>query len=174
VIDDTGLHVLEASGSSCAPTGDAWEEVLERMSGLGDAVVRWSTAAAQDPDAQQKLADVRAGLDDIAQKALVAPGRVARGDLVGPVEDGAEQASRVMWETAQQAGEAVAPYLGIVLAGLSDILGRVAVKLDEAASSHAEASVEGTGSAARNPVVRPSEENASAHEGEREAVPHGL
>jgi len=117
---------------------EAWEEVVTRMSDLGDAVGRWAKAAANDPTARQKLAQIRGGINEIGRKADAAFGQVANSEFTHQVKDGAEQAGQAISDAAQHVSQAAAPHMKNAFAGLSDAFGKAAAKMDEAAHRHAE------------------------------------
>lgn len=125
-----------------APSGpsalEAWEDVVTRMSDLGDAVARWAKAAANDPTARQKLAQIRGGINDIGQKADAAFGQVANSEFTKQVMDGAEHAGQAINDAAQHVSQAAAPHMKNAFAGLSDAFGKAAAKMDEAAHRHSE------------------------------------
>jgi|GEM_PF-1861421 len=130
---------LETPAVPSGPSAlEAWEEVVTRMSDLGDAVARWARAATNDPTARQKLAQIRGGINDIGQKADAAFGQVANSEFTQQVKDGAEQAGQAISDAAQQVSQAAAPHMKNAFAGLSDVFGKAAAKMDEAARRHAE------------------------------------
>lgn len=130
--DETGLPESEPTMPSGPTPGEAWDDVLARLSALGDAVTRWAKAAANEPDTKQKLDQVRAGIDEIGQKADAALGRAVRSDLGHQVREGAEQAGQAMSDAVQQVSQAAGPHLKNVFSEISDIFGKAAVRVDEA------------------------------------------
>jgi len=135
--DETRIPDPEPNGTS-SPTGEAWEDVVARMNDLGEAVARWVRAAANEPDTKEKLDRVRAGIDDIGQKADAALGRAVRSDLGQQVKEGAEQAGQAMSDAAQRVTDVAAPHVKNAFAGLSDVFGKAAARVDEATHRHPE------------------------------------
>jgi len=134
--DDTGLPTPEPPTPSGPSSTEAWNDVLARMSDLGEAVTRWAKATANEPDTKQKLDQVRAGINDIGQKADAALGRAVRSDIGNQVREGAEQAGQAFSDAAQHVTQAAAPHMKSAFAGLSDVFGKAAAKVDEAAHRH--------------------------------------
>jgi hypothetical protein len=135
--DESGLPDTEPTGTT-RPTGEAWEDVMARMSDLGEAVARWVRAAANEPDTKEKLDQVRAGIDDIGQKADAALGRAVRSELGQQVKEGAEHAGQAMSDAAQRVTDVAAPHVKNAFAGLSDVFGKAAARVDEATQRHSE------------------------------------
>lgn len=136
--DETGLPEPEPTMPSGPTPGEAWDDVVARLSGLGDAVTRWAKAAANEPDTKQKLDQVRVGIDEIGQKADAALGRAVRSDLGHQVREGAEQAGQAMSDAVQQVSQAAGPHLKNVFSEISDIFGKAAVRVDEATRSQSD------------------------------------
>lgn len=149
------LQPVAPSGPSA---GEAWDDVISRMTDLGDAVGRWAKAAANDPNAHQKLDQVRTGINDIAQKADAALGHVVHSEFGQQVKGGAEQAGQAISDAAQQMTQAAAPHVRNAFAGLSDVFGKAAAKMDEAAARNAETAE----FVAPEPTVEPAEPDDSA------------
>ncbi|MFA5845155.1 MAG: hypothetical protein WC971_10050 [Coriobacteriia bacterium] len=118
----------DAAGASA---GQAWADVLARMSDLAEAVARWAKAAANDPDNRQKLDQVRTGINDMAQKADAALGHVSSSDIGQHVKEGAEQAGQAIGGAAHRVAEVAAPHVRNAFAGLSDAFGKAAAKMEE-------------------------------------------
>ena len=119
------------SKTSTAPTASqAWQNVLERMSDLGAAMEQWTKMAASEADTRQKFEQVRAGINDIAQKADSALGH-AESKLGQQVVEGAEQAGQAFGDAAQRMREATEPHVKNAFADLSDIFGKAAARMGE-------------------------------------------
>ena len=128
----------ETTATDPQPTGpsagEAWGDVVAAMNGLGDAVSNWARAATNDPDAKQKLAQVRVGISEIARKADVAVSQVSSSEFGQQVKGGAEQAGQAIGDAAQQVTTAAAPHVKTAFAGLASAFGRAAERMDEAAA----------------------------------------
>jgi len=119
------------SKTSTAPTASqAWQNVLDRMSDLGAAMEQWTKTAASEADTRQKFEQVRAGINDIAQKADTALGH-AEGKLGQQVVEGAEQAAQAFGDAAQRMREATEPHVKNAFSDLSDIFGKAAARMGE-------------------------------------------
>jgi len=119
------------SKTPAAPTStQAWQNVLARMSDLGDALEQWTKMAANGGDTEQKFEQVRAGINDIAHKADTALGR-AESKLGRQVKEGAEQAGQAFGDAAQRMREATEPHVKDAFADLSDIFGKAADRMGE-------------------------------------------
>ena len=119
------------SNTSTAPTASqAWQNVLERMSDLGVAMEQWTKTAASEADTRQKFEQVRAGINDIAQKADSALGH-AESKLGQKVKEGAEQAGQAFDDAAQRMREATEPHVKNAFSDLSDIFGKAAERMGE-------------------------------------------
>jgi hypothetical protein len=136
--DETGLPGTGSTDPLGPTPSEAWNDVVGRLSDLGDAVVRWVKAAADEPDTKAKLDQVRAGIDEIGKRADAALGRAVRSDIGHQVVEGAEQAGQAIRGVAQQVSHAAAPAVRSTLAGLSDAFGKAAAKVDEATQRRAE------------------------------------
>jgi ElaB/YqjD/DUF883 family membrane-anchored ribosome-binding protein len=113
------------------PTVDkAWQEVLARVSDLGDAMKEWAKVAGHEADTKQKLDQVRADIDDMARKADAALGHAGSeaGQYVG---ESAEQASRAFSDAARRVRKATEPHVRDAFAELSDAFGKAAGKMGE-------------------------------------------
>ena len=128
---DASVGEATPSGQSA---GEAWGDVVSRLGELGDAISAWAKAAADTPENRKHLDDVRAGLDDVAQRANEAFSNVASSDFGRQVADGATQVGRDIGSTAQEIGQAAAPAVARAFAGLADAFGRAAEKVGEAAA----------------------------------------
>ena len=114
-----------------APTASqAWQNVLKRMSDLGTAMEQWTKAAASEADTRQKFEQVRAGINDIAQKTDTALGH-AESKLGHQVAEGAEQAGQAFGDAAQRMRAATEPHVKEAFADLSDIFGKAAARMGE-------------------------------------------
>ena len=119
------------SKTSTAPTASqAWQNVLDRMSDLGAAMEQWTKTAASEADTRQKFEQVRAGINDIAQKADTALGQ-AESKLSQQVKQGAEQAGQAFGDAAQRMREATEPHVKNAFSDLSDIFGKAAERMGE-------------------------------------------
>ena len=119
------------SKTPAAPTASqAWQNVLARMSDLGDAVGQWTKVAANEADTKQKFEQVRADINDIAQKAAIALGQ-AESESGQQVKKGIEQAGQAFGGAAQRVREATQPHVKDAFADLSDIFGKAAVRIGE-------------------------------------------
>ena len=130
--DDTSTPTPEPSTPSGPGTGDAWNEVVARMNDLADAVSAWAKAAANEPDTKQKLDQMRGGINNIARKADAVADRVASSDPGRQFMDGAEQAGQALSDAAQQVSQSAAPHMRNAFAGISDVFGKAAARVDEA------------------------------------------
>jgi ElaB/YqjD/DUF883 family membrane-anchored ribosome-binding protein len=108
----------------------AWQEVLARVSDLGDAMKEWAKVAGHEADTKQKLDQVRADIDDMARKADAALGH-AGSDVGQYVGESAEQASRAFSDAAQRVRKATEPHVKDAFAELSDVFGKAAGKIGE-------------------------------------------
>src|SRR5450759_3838366 len=108
----------------------AWQNVLARMSDLGDAIGQWTKVAANEADTKQKFEQVRAGINDIAQKAATALGH-AESESGQQVKKGIEQAGQAFGGAAQRVREATEPHVKDAFADLSDIFGKAAARMGE-------------------------------------------
>jgi len=115
---------------------EAWNEVMVAMTDLGDAVARWARAATNDPAAEQKLGQIKGGINDIAAKAETAFGQVSESDVGKQFAQGAEQAGQAIGDAAQQFTTAAAPHVKSAFAGLASAFSKAADKVDQAARSH--------------------------------------
>jgi hypothetical protein len=114
-----------------APTASqAWRDVLARMSDLGDAMAQWTKVAAHETDTKKKLAEVRAGIEDMAKKADAAMGH-AEGEFGEQMKEGAEQAGQAFGDAAKRVREATEPHVRSAFADLSDVFGKAAAEMDE-------------------------------------------
>ena len=119
------------SKTSAAPAASqAWQNVLERMSDLGGAMEQWTKTVAGEADTRQKFEQVRAGINDIAQKADTALGH-AESELGQQVKEGAEQAGQAFGDAAQRMREATEPHVKTAFSDLSDIFGKAAARMGE-------------------------------------------
>lgn len=164
MIDETGHPDPEPTDPSGQTAGDAWDDVLERLSGLGDAVTRWVKAAANEPDAKEKLGQVSAGINDIGQKLDAALGRAVRSDLGQQVKEGAEQAGQAISDAAQHVTDVAAPHVANAFSGLSDAFGKAAARMDEAIRRHPESAPPVEGAPPAAPAV-PTEDDPASPEG---------
>lgn len=130
--DETNASSTEPTGPSGPTAGEAWDDVLAHMKGLGEAVSGWIQAAANEPDTKEKLDQVRAGIADIGLMADAALGRAVRSDLGHQVREGAEQASQAFSDAAQHVTQVAGPHVKSVLSGLSEVFGKAAARVDEA------------------------------------------
>ena len=123
------------SKAQAAPTArQAWQDVLARVSDLGDSMDQWTKAAASEADTKQKLEHVREGINEIAQRADTALGR-AESELGQRVNEGAEQASRAFSAAAQRIREATEPHVRDAFADLSDAFGKAAATRGESSTA---------------------------------------
>ena len=113
---------------------DAWSSVVTRMTELGAAISQWAKAAADDPENREKLEEFRAGVNDMARKADAAFSQVTATDVGRQFAEGAQQAGQAIGDAAQQVSKAAAPHVATAFAGLADMLGRAATRLDETAN----------------------------------------
>jgi len=119
------------SKTPAAPTStQAWQNVLARMSDLGDAVGQWTKVAANEADTKQKFEQVRADINDIAQKAAIALGQ-AESESGQQVKKGIEQAGQAFGDAAQRMRDATEPHVKSAFADLSDAFGKAAAKMGE-------------------------------------------
>jgi hypothetical protein len=118
--------------TSPSPAADAWNDVLVRMGELATAVSAWAKTAVDDPQNRQRLAQMRAGVDEMARQADVAFGKVASSDFGQQVTQGAQQAGDAIGDAAQQVSTAAAPHVATALSGLAGFFGQAAAKMDEA------------------------------------------
>ena len=119
------------SKTPAAPTASqAWQNVLARMSDLGDAMGQWTKAAANEADTKERLEQVRAGINDIAHKADTALG-YSESKLGQQVNKGAEQAGQAFGDAAQRMRAATEPHVKDAFADLSEIFGKAAERMGE-------------------------------------------
>ena len=111
--------------------GQEWSAVVAQMGALGDAIAAWARAAVNDPDAQRHLDEVRSGVNAIARKAEGAFNDVAASDFGQQVRQGAQQTGAAIGDTAQMVSEAAAPHVANAFAGLADVFGKAAQKVNE-------------------------------------------
>jgi hypothetical protein len=129
----TEEHADPALESETAGVGEAWDDVLARVSELGDAISKWAKTAADDPENRRKLDDVRAGMDDMARQAQETFEDIDETEFGRQVRQGAETTGRVVGEAAQKVSDAAAPHVALIFAGLADAFGRAAASVDESA-----------------------------------------
>lgn len=123
------------SKTPVAPTASqAWQNVLARMSDLGDAMGQWTKVAASEADIKQKFEHVRAGINDIAQEAATALGH-AESESGQQVKEGIEQAAQAFGDAAQRVREATEPHVKDAFADLSDVFGKAAARRGEPSSA---------------------------------------
>ena len=119
------------SKTPAAPTStQAWQNVLARMSDLGDALEQWTKMAANEADTKQKFERVRAGINNIAQKTAAAMGN-AESESGQQVKEGIEQVGEAFGDAAQRVREATEPHVKDAFADLSDIFGKAAERMGE-------------------------------------------
>lgn len=127
---------------SAEPTGpnagEAWSEVVARMGELSEAVAAWARAAADNPENRRHAEDVKAGITEIASKAESAFSRATSTEFGQQVVSGAEEAGQAIGDTAKRVSEAAAPHVASAFAGLADVFGRAAHKVEEAAARQRE------------------------------------
>ena len=128
-----------AAGSSAprpsGPTaGEAWEQVVRKLSELSDAISVWAKAAADTPENRRHVDDVRAGVNDMARQANEAFASVSGSDFGRQFAQGADQMGTAIGETASEFGAAAAPHVATAFAGLADVFGRAAQKVGESVS----------------------------------------
>ena len=119
------------SKTPAAPTASqAWQNVLARMSDLGAAMEQWTKMAASEADTKQKFEQIRAGINDMAQKTDIALGHAESG-LGQQLKADAEQAGQAFGDAAQRMRGATEPYVKDAFADLSDIFGKAAARMGE-------------------------------------------
>lgn len=127
-----GAAEPEPAPAQSAEVSAAWREVVSRMSDLGEAVSAWAKAAADNPENRRHLEEVRSGVNDMASKAGAAFSDVAQSDFGQQVSQGAQQAGEAIGDTAQKLSDAAAPHVASAFAGLADVFGRAAQRVDDA------------------------------------------
>ena len=171
--DETGTPIPEqppaAAPDAAAPeappappadgpeVAEAWREVVARMTDLGEAVTAWAKAAADNPENRRHLEEVRVGVNDMASKAGSAFSDMS-GDLGQQMAQGAQQAGQAIGDTAQKVSDAAAPHVASAFAGLADVFGRAAHRVDEAVKrqeSGAQAAPAGESQPAAEPTATP-------------------
>jgi ABC-type transporter Mla subunit MlaD len=111
--------------------GQAWKEVLARMSDLGDAMAQWTKVATHEADAKQKLDEVLAAINDMAKEANATLGEVESSKLGRQVMEDAEQTGQALGDAARRVREATQPHVKMAFAELSDAFGKAAAKMSE-------------------------------------------
>lgn len=115
----------------------SWDEVVGRMTDLGDAIAGWARAAADDPENRKHLDQVRQSLNDMSAKAAETFSEVAKSDFGKSVAESASQAGQAFGDAATNVGQAAAPHVASAFAGLADVFGKAAAKVSESTPSSA-------------------------------------
>jgi hypothetical protein len=141
---EVGAGMPEAEPSTAAPAapsaasgptaGEAWEQVVRKLSELSDAVSVWAKAAADTPENRKHVDDVRAGVNDMARQANEAFASVSGSEFGRQFAQGADQMGAAIGEGASEFGAAAAPHVASAFAGLADVFGRAAQKVGESVS----------------------------------------
>ena len=132
-----------ADAAAAGPSaGEAWDVVVVKLRELGDAVAAWTKAATDTPENRQHLDEVRAGVTDMTRQASDAFSSVASSDFGRQMSEGATQMGQAIGGTAHEIGQAAAPAVASAFAGLADIFGRAAHKVDETVAAQAAAATQ--------------------------------
>jgi len=130
-----------AAEPDVAPAGpsaaDAWDDVVLKLRELGEAMAAWTKAAADTPENRRHLDEVRAGVSDVARQANDAFSSVASSDFGRQVSESATQVGQAIGTTAHEVGQAAGPAVASAFAGLADMFGRAAHKVDETVAAQA-------------------------------------
>ncbi len=165
--ETTAESSAEPSETSAGPSAsDAWKDVVARMAEFGAAISRWAKSAADDPENRARLEQLKSGMNDIARKTDAAFSSAMDSDFGRQVQQGAEQAGKAIGDAAQEISQAAAPHVATAFAGLAEMFGKAAAKIDEAARQREEsesAEAAGGGSAAA-PEESSSEEPSTGDE----------
>lgn len=116
---------------------EAWNEVVARMGELGDAITRWTKAAANDPENRRRVEEVNARVGDMATKAETAIYGVS-SDIGEQVRLGMAKAGKAIDETARKVSAAAAPHISNAFAELSNQFARAAARVDQAITERPE------------------------------------
>jgi hypothetical protein len=126
----------QATAAPVGPSaGEAWDDVLKALGALSDAVSNWAKAAADTPENRRHVDEVRNGVNDMARQANEAFASVAGSDVGKQFAEGASRAGAAIGETAQEFGQAAAPHVATAFAGLADVFGKAAQKVNETISA---------------------------------------
>lgn len=118
-----------------AGAGEAWSEVVDKMGQLGDAIAAWAKAAANDPENQRHVDELRAGLNGLTARAGEAFETAKESDLGQQVGEAADKAGAAIGEAAEKVTTAAAPHVASAFGALSEAFGKAAHKVGEAVSS---------------------------------------
>jgi ElaB/YqjD/DUF883 family membrane-anchored ribosome-binding protein len=121
----------KSKAQAALTASQAWQEVLARMSDLGDAMAQWTKVAAHEAGTKKKLDQVRAGVDDMAKKANATLGH-AESEFGQQMKEGAEQAGQAFGDATQRMRDATEPHVKMAFAELSDAFGKAAAMMGEA------------------------------------------
>ena len=123
---DTAEDTSPGAGSDGTTTpraGEAWDDVLAKVSDLSDAISRWAKTAANDPENRRKLDEVKAGMDDMARQAQTTFEHIDETEFGKQVRQGAEETGRVLGDAAQKVSDVAAPHVAVIFSGLADAAG---------------------------------------------------
>lgn len=130
-----------AAAPDAAPAGpsagEAWEVVVVKLRELGEAVASWTKAATDTPENRRHIDEVRAGVTDMTRQASDAFSSVASSDLGRQMSEGATQMGQAIGGTAHEIGQTAGPAVASAFAGLADMFGRAAHKVDETVAAQA-------------------------------------
>jgi 2-oxoglutarate dehydrogenase E2 component (dihydrolipoamide succinyltransferase) len=130
-----------AAAPDAAPAGpsagEAWETVVVKLRELGDAVAAWTKAATDTPENRQHLDEVRSGVADMTRQASDAFSSVASSDFGRHMSENATQMGQAIGSTAHEVGQTAGPAVASAFAGLADMFGRAAHKVDQTVAAQA-------------------------------------
>jgi hypothetical protein len=131
----TGEPAADPSSASASDPrpAEAWDDVLAKVTDLGDAISRWAKTAKDDPENRRKLDEVKAGMNDMARQAQTTFESIDETEFGKSVRQGAEETGRVLGDAAQRVSDAAAPHVAVIFAGLADAFGKAAASVDEQA-----------------------------------------
>lgn len=128
---------IDQQPSEQQPAGasEAWSEVVDKMSQLGDAITAWAKAAAHDPENKRHVDELRAGLNGLTARAGEAFETVKESDLGQQVGEAADKAGAAIGEAAEKVTTAAAPHVASAFGALSEAFGKAAHKVGTSVSS---------------------------------------
>lgn len=124
--------------------GEAWRDVLSQLDALGDAMSRWTRAAVNDPENRARAYEVKAHVEQMANKVSDAVGDAVETDIGQQIKDAAVKTGEALKAGATKVGDEVAPRMASAFRVAAEKLHQVAERMEKPAEAP-EAETDGAG-----------------------------